>query len=230
VGTNIPSAYLDFVNRFGSTVNDFPLTVGWARDTRDSALVPTDGRYQRFNGEWSPGGQARYVKASYQFQQYIPLNKQFSLAFNTEAGWGKGLNGQSLPLFKNFYGGGLGSVRGFQQGTLGGTSTLVNPTGTQLTTTSYIGGNRKLVLNAEVGAPFPGAGNDRTLRMFGFFDIGNVWGEGEQISTASLRASTGVGISWISPLGPLKIALAKPVRKQPGDLTQTIQFQIGTAF
>ena len=95
-----------------------PLTVGWGRDTRgDSALVPTMGRLQRVNGELGAAGDTRHAKASYQFQQYVPLNKKFTLAFNAEAGWGEGLAGKPYPLFKNFYGGGLGSVRGFEQGT-----------------------------------------------------------------------------------------------------------------
>jgi len=86
------------------------------------------------------------------------------------------------------------------------------------------------VLNAEVIAPFPGAGNDRTLRMFGFVDVGNVFGEAEKIDFGQLRASAGVGVSWISPLGPLRLAIAQPVRKFPGDRIQRLQFQIGSSF
>ena len=87
-----------------------------------------------------------------------------------------------------------------------------------------------MLLNTEVIAPFPGAGNDRTLRMFGFFDIGNVYGENEKFSASDLRASVGIGVSWISPVGPLRIAYARPVREKVGDKTQSIQFQIGTSF
>ncbi len=225
-GNGLPDAYGQFITDFGDAATSIPLTVGWARDTRDSALVPTQGRLQRVNGELGVAGDTRYVKASYQFQQYIPLNKKFTLAFNAEAGWGKGMGGKPFPLFKNFYGGGLGSVRGFEQGTLGSTS----PIDGNASNLSYIGGPKKLVLNTEVIAPFPGAGNDRTLRMFGFFDIGNIYGENEKFSTSELRASAGLGISWISPVGPLRIAYARPVRKQAGDKTQSIQFQIGTSF
>lgn len=225
-GNGLPDAYRDFITDFGDSATSIPLTVGWARDTRDSALVPTQGRLQRVNGELGVAGDTRFVKASYQFQQYIPLNKKFTLAFNAEAGWGKGMGGKPFPLFKNFYGGGLGSVRGFEQGTLGSTS----PIDGNASNLSYIGGPKKLVLNTEVIAPFPGAGNDRTLRMFGFFDIGNVYGENEKFSTSELRASAGLGISWISPVGPLRIAYARPVRKQANDKTQSIQFQIGTSF
>ena len=166
------------------------------------------------------GGDTRYLRANYQFQQYIPLNKQFTVAFNTDVGWGKGLGGRPFPVFKNFFGGGLGSVRGFEQGTLGSRDI----------TGAFIGGPKKLALNAELLAPFPGAGNDRTLRVFGFFDAGNVYGETEKVDLGTLRASVGVGLSWLSPVGPLRIAYANPVRKYAGDKIQKIQFQIGTSF
>ncbi len=227
-GNLLPEAYKGYSNTFGPSSTSIPLTVGWARDSRDSALVPTQGRLQRVNGELGVAGDTRYAKANYQFQQYIPLNKKFTLAFNAELGWGKGLGGKPFPLFKNFYGGGLGSVRGFESGTLGGRSTLV---GDSTGTLSYIGGSKKILLNTEVIAPFPGAGNDRTLRMFGFFDVGNVSDDYSKSSKLSdLRASVGIGISWISPVGPLRIAYARPVRKFDNDKTQSIQFQIGTSF
>ena len=220
-GTNMPQVYQTYVNQFGESSTSVPLTIGWARDDRDSSLVPTRGRYQRVNAEWGIGGDTRYLKANYQFQQYIPLNKQFTLAFNSEVGWGKGLGGRPYPVFKNFYSGGLGSVRGFEQSSIGTKDAV---------TQAAIGGSRKFTLNSEVIAPLPGAGNDRTLRMFGFVDIGSVWGENDPIDASSLRASVGVGISWISPLGPLRIAFANPVRKLPGDRIQRFQFQIGTSF
>ncbi|HEY1102175.1 MAG TPA: BamA/TamA family outer membrane protein, partial [Burkholderiaceae bacterium] len=157
---------------------------------------------------------------NYQVQQYIPLNKQFTVALNGELGWGKGLSGRPFPIFKNFYSGGLGSVRGFEQGTLGPRDI----------TGSFIGGSKKVTLNAEVLAPFPGAGNDRTLRLFGFVDAGNAFGDDDPVRFGDLRASVGVGLSWISPVGPLRLAIANAVRKQPGDRIQKLQFQIGTSF
>ncbi len=226
-GTGLPDAYQRFIDDFGTSASSVPLTVGWARDSRDSALVPTEGRLIRFNAEFGIGGDTRYTRFNGQYQQYIPLNRQYTLAFNAEAGWGKGLGGRPFPLFKNFFGGGLGSVRGFEQGTLGGTSGIDG----NLSNLSYIGGSRMVLLNTEIIAPFPGAGNDRTLRMFGFFDIGNVSDDFRQSTKLSdLRASAGVGISWISPVGPLRIAYARPVRKFPNDKPQSVQFQIGTSF
>ena len=219
-GTNMPAAYLAYMRDYGSSSFAIPLTIGWGRDSRDSALAPNSGRYQRLNTELSLAGDARYVKGSYQYQQYVPLNKKFTLAFNGELGLGKGLNGQPFPVFKNYYSGGLGSVRGFEQGTLGPRDI----------TGSVLGGPKKVTLNAELIAPFPGAGNDRTLRVFGFVDVGNVYGEKENWELSEMRVSTGLGLSWISPLGPLRLAFAQPVRKFAGDRIQKLQFQIGTSF
>jgi outer membrane protein insertion porin family len=219
-GTNIPAAYLAYADRYGSSSTSVPLTIGWSRDGRDSALAPNNGVYQRLNTDWSVAGDARYLRANYQYQQYIPLNKKFTLAFNGELGWGKGFNGRPFPVFKNFYSGGLGSVRGFDQGTLGPRDV----------TGASLGGPKKVTFNTELIAPFPGAGNDRTLRIFTFLDVGNVYGEEEKMRFSEMRASVGVGLSWISPLGPLRLAYAQPVRKFAGDRIQKLQFQIGTSF
>jgi outer membrane protein insertion porin family len=223
-GTLLPTSYADYANEYGYSSNAVPLTVGWARDSRDSSLAPTSGRLQRANAEWSFAGDARYLRATYQYQQYYPLSKQYTAAFNAEVGWGRASGDRSFPVFKNFYGGGLGSVRGFEQGSLG----------PQDITGTAVGGSRKLNLNLEVLAPFPGAGNDRTLRMYGFVDVGMVGGPDGGLAINAdadkLRASAGVGISWISPVGPLRLAFAKPLRKFDNDRIQTMQFQIGTSF
>ena len=225
-GTGLPDAYREFGERFGTTSTALPLTLGWSRDGRDSALVPTRGSLQRVNADMSVAGDIRYARASYQYQQYIPLSKKYTLAFNTDLGWGQGLKGQPYPLFKNFFVGGLGSVRGFEQSTLG----PARQTSISNTAPIYLGGPTKLVFNAELLMPFPGAGNDRTLRLFGFTDIGSAFGEDEKISSQALRASAGIGLSWISPMGPLRFSFATPIRQQTGDKIQRLQFQIGTSF
>ncbi|WP_374413208.1 outer membrane protein assembly factor BamA [Hydrogenophaga sp.] len=220
-GTKLPEAYRDQ----GGTY--LPATIGWTRDDRDSALVPTAGRMQRFNTEIGVGGNRQYAKLTYQFQQYLAITRQYTFAFNSEIGVGKGLGGKPFPVLRNFYGGGLGSVRGFEQGTLGPTSPV---TGSTTGETVNIGGNRNIVLNAEFIAPFPGAGNDRTLRWFAFVDAGNTYGENESVDFSKMRSSVGIGLSWISPVGPLRFAIANPVRKFAGDRIQKFQFQIGTSF
>jgi outer membrane protein insertion porin family len=218
--TALPNNFFLYREQFGSVSSSVPLTIGWTRDGRDSALVPTEGRYQRLNLDWGLLGDTRYLRANAQFQQYFPITRRFTVAVNAEVGWGKGLSGRPYPIFKNFYGGGLGTVRAFDQGSLG----PVDVTG------AYIGGNRRFNLNSELYLPVPGTGNDRTLRLFTYIDAGNVWGEFEKISTDSIRASAGVGMSWISPVGPLKLSYGAPIRKKPGDRIQRLQFQIGTAF
>ena len=220
-GTNLPGAYVTYAKQFGFTSATVPLTIGWARDARDSALVPNTGSYQRANGEWGVAGDAQYVLSSYQYQLYLPINKQYTFAFNGDVGLGKGLSGRPFPLFKNFFGGGLGSVRGFEQGSLGERDSVTN---------AGLGGAKKFNASFELQAPFPGAGNDRTLRMYAFFDLGNVFGESQPVRFNELRSSAGVGISWISPVGPLRLAFARPIRKFTGDKLQSVQFQIGTAF
>ncbi|RZL89356.1 MAG: outer membrane protein assembly factor BamA [Variovorax sp.] len=225
------------------TVSGVPLTVGWSRDDRDSALVPTRGRLQRANLEVGVGGDMKYYKGSYQYQQFFPISKQYTFAVNGEVGYGKAYSSTVYPIFKNFYAGGLGSVRGFEQNSLGPQD---QPIPGQLEGAA-LGGTKKAIFNTEISTPFPGAGNDRTLRLFGFFDVGNVFADRTPMTDAQwtaqkkLRASVGLGVSWVSPLGPLRIAYALPVVYQkedfsdplnpiPGDRIQRFQFQIGTAF
>jgi len=253
----VPTAYLDYFGcssdlaAFTTTCDNksvwgVPLTVGWSRDSRDSALVPTQGRVQRANLEVGVGGDMRYLKTSYQFQQFIPLSKAYTLAFNAELGYGKPFGGKQYPIFKNFYAGGLGSVRGFEQNSLGPRDVFSQ---------APLGGTKKAIFNVELSTPFPGAGNDRTLRLYTFLDVGNVFGDRPtsgllQVSDEQwkaqkkIRASAGLGISWISPLGPLRLAYSVPIRSQkeeldpsnpfvpliPGDRIQRVQFQIGTSF
>ena len=215
-----------------------PLTVGWSRDSRDSSLAPTTGIYQRLTGAVSPAGDLKYALANYRFQYYYPLNKQYTLAFNTDLGYGKGLGNKDFPFFKNYYSGGLGSVRGFDQGTLGPKSVAYDGS------TYSVGGNKMFNVNLELITPFPGAGNDKTLRMFGFVDAGNVYSdrpgaynpavnkEGVNVNehAKKVRVSAGAGIRWLSPMGPLSLAFGFPIKKYEGDKLQKVQFQIGTTF
>ena len=221
-GVPLPTPWKDYASKFGSTSTALPLTLGWARDGRDSALVPSKGTYQRLNADLSLAGDVRYFRSNYQYQQYFPLSKKYTLAVNADLGWGQGLSGQEFPLFKNFYVGGLGSVRGFEQSTLGPKSTDTTPI--------YLGGPKKVVLNAELLMPFPGAGNDKTLRLYGFTDVGSAFADEQKLSFDELRASAGIGLSWISPMGPLRFSYAMPIRKQTNDKMQRLQFQIGTSF
>lgn len=203
-----------------------PLTAAWQRDNRDSALVPTRGRYQRANFEISPAGDSNYYRATYQTQYFQPLfGGSTTLALNGEVNYGKALGGKVYPIFKNFYGGGIGSVRGYESSSLGPKAANGDP----------LGGSTRLIFNAELQMPFPGSGLDRSLRWFTFFDAGNVYEDGFG-GGGGLKTSAGIGLSWVSPIGPLKLSFGKPLNAvtegsaQVRDRTQSFQFQLGTGF
>jgi outer membrane protein insertion porin family len=218
-GTNMGSIGVA-ANTYGYKTKTVPVSLGWARDGRDSYLNPSSGKYMRVNSDMGVAGDIHYIRMGSQYQQYFPLSKQYTFAFNADFGIGKGLQNQPFPIFKNYYSGGLGSVRGFEQGTLGPRDVFG----------LVVGGPKKVTINSEFLMPFPGAGNDRTLRLYGFYDMGNVFGEHDTIQVSQFRSSLGAGLSWVSPMGPLRFAWAKPVRSFTGDRIQRVQFQIGTSF
>ncbi|HCY61613.1 MAG TPA: outer membrane protein assembly factor BamA [Oxalobacteraceae bacterium] len=238
---NSPKIYRDYVAAFGNnspcpastsvtgvlancersaTTTSFPLTVAWQRDSRDSALTPTAGQYQRANLEMAAFGDQRYYRGIYQYQHFRSLFKTMTLAFNGELDYGAGLGSKPYPIFKHFYAGGIGSVRGFEGSSLGPMSAEGD----------YLGGSKRIIGNVELQFPFPGSGKDRSLRWFTFADVGNVFGENDKIKLGELRYSAGVGISWLSPVGPLKISYGKPLNAKSTDRKQQFQFQLGTGF
>jgi outer membrane protein insertion porin family len=222
-----PFRYRDYVrditgNEIGTAKTiAVPLTAAWARDSRDSALTPTIGRYQRINLELDVVGESKYYRAVYEHQLYKPLHPKITLALKGEIDYGHGLGNKPYPVFKNFYGGGIGSVRGYLSSSLG----VVDPT-----YGDALGGASRLIGNAELQMPFPGSGTDRSLRWFGFLDGGQVYQEGQKMRLTELRFSTGLGINWISPVGPLKLSYAKPLNAKPGDRLERFQFQMGSGF
>ncbi|MHA6859113.1 outer membrane protein assembly factor BamA [Ralstonia pseudosolanacearum] len=221
VTSNTPLVYQNYVAKNGRISNNFPITIGWSKDQRDSALVPTSGRYQQANLEFGiPGGDLQYYRAYYQHQYFYPVSKSFTLAFNNEIGYGHGYGGKDFPVFKNYYAGGIGSVRGYETSTLGPRDA----------NGVAIGGASKFVGNMEFIFPLPGSGVDRTVRLFTFFDYGNVFAEGQPFKVGDMRYSAGFGLSWLSPIGPLKISMGFPIKRKAEDQTQRFQFQIGTAF
>lgn len=211
----------DAVGTYNASTTSFPLTVAWQRDNRDSALVPSVGRYQRVNFEVAPAGTVKYYRAIYQHQYFRPLFRAITLALNGEIDYGRGFGGKPYPVFKRFYAGGIGSVRGYEGSSLGPKS---RDNG------DPVGGTSRIIANAELQFPFPGSGNDRTLRWFTFFDAGNVFGEEAKMRISDLRYSAGVGISWVSPIGPLKLSYGKALNATAEDRKQTFQFQLGTGF
>jgi outer membrane protein insertion porin family len=252
-----PPRYIEYVREFGESSDALAATAGWSSDSRDSLLVPTRGRFQRAFGEVAlPVLDLEYYRLTYQFQQFVPITNRITFAFNTELGYGNGYGGKPFPFFKNFYVGGIGSVRGFEAATLGPRDIFGDP----------LGGTRRF--NANVETLFPLPGGDRSLRLVTFLDMGQVWGPGcngtftvtqpqlltdpvlaaqfaanpqayctgplygntAGIDLSLIRYSAGIGIAWISPLGPLRLSYAYPLNAKPWDRVQRFQFQIGAGF
>jgi outer membrane protein insertion porin family len=130
------------------------------------------------------------------------------------------LSGQTLPFYKNFYAGGVGSVRGYDTASLGPVDPLYPDT--------RLGGTRKAVFNSEILMPFPGV--DKSFRFGPFFDAGNVFTDNYTYAEEGLRTSVGLAAAWISPLGPLKFSYGQPINEQSNDKLQKFQFQFGTTF
>ncbi|MFN4342241.1 MAG: outer membrane protein assembly factor BamA [Azonexus sp.] len=219
-----PQYYKDYVAKFGETNLAVPLTLSWASDGKDSFFFPTKGTFQRASLELAlPGADLTYYRASYQLQHFIPLNSKFTLMLNGEYGMANGYGQSGLPFFKNYYAGGVTSVRGYKASSLGPIYT--DPT----TSTQYrLGGNRRLVGNAELLWSMPGM--DKSFRMGWFVDGGQVYGSDEKVELSGLRYSTGLTAAWISPIGPLKFSIGKPLNKKEGDKVEAFQFQMGTTF
>ena len=215
-----PQRYKDFVKTFGETNLTIPISVNWVSDGKNSFLFPTSGTFQKAALEVAiPGGDLTFYRASYQLQQYFPLSKTFTLMLNGDIGYAGGYGETtSLPFYKNFYAGGVNTVRGYKAGSLGPKDTNGDS----------LGGTRRVIGNAEMLWGFPGM--EKSLRMGLFFDAGQVYGQGQNISVSDLRYSTGISMAWISPIGPLKFSYGQALNKQEADKPESFQFQLGTTF
>ncbi|MGE0557522.1 MAG: outer membrane protein assembly factor BamA [Burkholderiales bacterium] len=213
-----PLFYLNYVGTFGNNNDAIVGSAGWVRDGRDSLIYPTKGTMQRALVEVGlPGGSLKYHKLTYQYQRYFPLTRHYTLMLNGEAGYGDGSGSKPLPFFKNYFAGGVNSVRGFRNSTIGPKDQNGDPRG----------GSRRLVGNAEFLFPFPGLQNDRSVRLSAFVDTGMV---DDKYDSQEFRYSTGLGVFWSSPMGPLKISVAMPLNDKAGDRKQAFQFTFGGAF
>ncbi len=221
VNETSPLRYQDFVKVFGNSNNAIPGTVGWIRDQRDSAILPTKGTVVRASLEAGlPGGTLKYYKLTEQVQWYYPISRTYTLMLNGEIGTAEGMGGKPLPFYKNLYAGGVSSVRGYDSYSLGPRDSLGD----------ILGGNKRLVGNAEVLFPLPGTGVDRSMRLGVFLDAGQVYGADEKMRLSGLRYSTGIMFSWNSPMGPLRLSYGHPLNATVEDKVQRLQFQIGQTF
>ncbi len=213
-----PLRVTNYVTTFGSSNTSVLGTVGWGRDTRDSAIYPTSGAISRASLESGlPGGTLRFYKANAEHKRYFPLTRDFTLYANGELGYGNGYGGKPLPFFRNFYAGGPNSVRGFYTANIGPKDANGDPTG----------GSRKLLGNVELLFPFPGLQNDKSVRVSTFVDAGLI---GETYAIGDVRSSVGLSVLYVSAFGPLKVSFAQPIKSQNGDKLQKVQFTFGQQF
>ena len=229
---NTPQPYLNYAQSYGIaapgypatlTTYNVPLTVGWARDGRDSTLIPSTGSLEQLSAEvGTPVGNMTFYRLFGQYQKYHSFSKGNILSFNGEVGYGEQYGNNPFPITKNYFVGGIGSVRGYSPGSLG--PQYYN---TAIGAFQPTGGQSKIVSNVEYTFPVPGSGVDKTLRLFTFVDGGNAFGENINLV---LNYSYGMGLSWISPLGPLKFSYGIPYKPYPSANVQRLQFQVGTAF
>lgn len=221
-----PQRFFDYVATFGATTINYMGTLGWSHDTRDSAVNTTEGLMQVVNLETglpATPTSLRYYKLTLQNQWFYPVSKNLTFMLNANLGQGEGYGGKPLPFFKNFYGGGPGSVRGYQPGSLG----PVDQTG--LAT----GGNRMVVISGELLFPVPGMDTEKSVRMSVFVDSGAIYGPIFQNilpQSLGMHYSSGVALTWLSPMGPLKVSLGYPIHRQVGDQLQKFQLTLGSFF
>ncbi|MGE4533227.1 outer membrane protein assembly factor BamA [Halomonas sp.] len=227
----------------GSDAQSLKLTASWTRNNLNRGIMPTAGSYQRLSLETAvPGSDAEYAKLRAQARQLFPLddNHDWALKFAGEVGYADTLGGSDpYPFYENFYAGGLGSVRGFTGNTLGQPTTP--PDG--VTRDRTLGGNILVQGSAELLFPTPFIEDQRSVQTALFLDGGNTFltdcyavPEGVTSNCSSgvdfgdLRYSVGLGLSWLTPVGPLTFSVAEPLNDESGDDTQFFQFSLGQTF
>ncbi|MEJ2479488.1 MAG: outer membrane protein assembly factor BamA [Acidihalobacter sp.] len=223
VGTNPAQSVTDYLAEYGKHYNLFKLGLGLNHDTRNKTVFPTQGNYQGINLDLvTPGSTVKYYKLAYFNHQYFPIAGWLTGSLSGTVGYGKGYDGTtSLPFFDKYYAGGISSVAGYKDSSLG----PLDPVTGQPT-----GGDAKLVGRASLIFPVPFLTNASSVRMSAFVDAGNVFASVKDFKANELRKSAGLAFEWLSPIGPLSFSLAKPLDKRSGDKTQVFQFNIGTYF
>ena len=227
-----PPEIIDYINELGKrTFSTWGLQAGWSRDSRNKYFAPTRGAYQRVGAEVAlPGSTQEAYKLFYEGARYWPLGSIFSLLTRAELGYGDGYgNADVLPFYENFYAGGVRSVRGFEDNTLGPCSDP-NPL-IEGDICQPLGGALLTVANLELifPTPFVKRGDDST-QFSAFVDVGNVFEDYDAFDVGELRASAGISFKWQAPVGPIIVSIAYPLIKEDEDRTETLQFTFGNQF
>ena len=226
---------------YGTKFNTFETSIGWSYDSRNRSLFADRGARHRLGlGVTIPGSDVEYYTLNYDYLQFLPLTKWFTVMLNTELAYGMALGDTtSLPPYRQYFAGGPESVRGFRESRLGPRDSFGNP----------YGGNLKFTNQFELLMPMPQKWRN-TARFSAFFDIGNVFSTGEvnfvgkdgvtpvyyDFAFDKLRYSTGLAVQWLAPLGVFRFSYAIPLNAFKGndveykDETEGFQFSIGQAF
>lgn len=216
---NSSTEIADFIRENGDKFMTLSLSAGWTHDTLNRAIFPTDGGRQRLSLLATvPGSDLEYYKVSYKHQHYFPLSQDLTLKLNAELAYGDSYGGtSSLPFFENFYAGGVRSVRGFDDNTLGPRDSRNDP----------FGGSSKIIGNAELLFPVPFIEDLDSIRLGAFFDAGTV---SDGFSVGEMKYSVGLSGEWLSPFGALSVSVAKPLNADANDEEQMFQFSFGSGF
>lgn len=217
-----------FINDHSRHIQEADFKIGVSRDGRDRAIFPTRGTFQSlFLDAYAPldSGSVSFYTINYAGKYYQPLTDQFILLGKANLGYGNGLHGtRDFPFFKNYYAGGIDTVRGYQGYSLGPRDSNFNAFGANM------------LANASIGLIFPNYISDN-LRTSVFVDGGNVWSSGNNRSfggrstdTGPPRYSTGIEADWLTPFGPITLSLAQPLNLRKHDERETFQFSLGANF
>ena len=225
VGIGSAQEVVDFITENGNQYNIVKWSNSLSFDTRNRSVLPDKGALHRISAEIalpSLGNSLEYYKISYKTQWYTPIFEDYIFSLKGNIGYGDsyGDTKGGLPFFENFYAGGPKSVRGYEENTLGPEDSFGRPSG----------GNLRLVAGAEVILPVPFFKDVKSVRIAGFFDAGNVYGNDEDFDASELRYSVGLSGIWVSPFGLVSASIAQPIADQAGDDIQNFQFTFGTSF
>lgn len=211
----------------------------WARDSRNRYFNPTRGAFHSIGFEASlPSSTAEFYKINLKENILFPLTDKLTLSLRGEIGYGDGYGDTSgLPFFENFFAGGVSSVRGYDDNTLGPKSVIGGelPSEANLPSTSRsgdpIGGSFKVIGSAEIVFPTPFAkDSSNAARLAWFFDVGNVFEDVDSFEARELRMATGIALKWQAPVGPIVISYAYPFNSDRLDRTERLQFTFGNTF
>ena len=247
-GTYSADEIYDFIDREGKEFTNFKANLGWSESTLNKGILATRGYSQNLNLMVTvPGSDLSFYKIDYTGQTFLPVSASTSLRFHTKLGYGNGYGStDGLPFYENYTAGGEGTVRGFESGTLGPRNTPATGTYSSAGQAYYsdrdteaLGGNIMITGGVEYLFPMPFIKDNKSLRTSLFWDVGSVYSDKCYLSTTTgcdgvdlsqMASSVGVGVTWYSPLGPLSVNLALPIRKPDDAETQVFQFSMGQTF